>query len=177
MWDLQLCVHTWCQSWGKEKETPPLSRQINSKCPLGVEGVTGMAAAKRMCVFVCVGVCVWEASTVKKAIFAVDTIYFRLHGLERWKQKARLRERLCKRCSSALYVPKERTNVLWPTSEEMRNLHHIYSDMTGLVVIITWEHLALFSLNRSSGNQEPFQRTVEAILQLDAISVSPLIIR
>lgn len=61
---------------------------------------------------------------------------------------------------------------MWPTSEEMHNLHHIYSDMTGLVVIITWEHLALFSLNRSSGKQELFQRTVEAILQLDGISVS-----
>lgn len=32
---------------------------------------------------------------------------------------------------------KESTNAMWPTSEEMRNLHHIYSDMTGLVVIIT----------------------------------------
>ena len=61
---------------------------------------------------------------------------------------------------------------MWPTSEEMHNLHHIYSDMTGLVVIITWERLTLFSLNRSSGNQEPFQRTVEAILQLGGISVS-----
>lgn len=42
---------------GKSKRTSPLSSQINSKCPLGVEGVTGMAAAKRMCVYLCVCVC------------------------------------------------------------------------------------------------------------------------
>lgn len=44
-----------------------------------------------------------------------------------------LSELLCKHtiCST------DGSKVMWPTLEDMRNLHHIYSDMTGLVVIIT----------------------------------------
>lgn len=62
--------------------------------------------------------------------------------------------------------------IVWPEFRTMCYLLQIYSDMIGPVVIITWEHLVLFSLNHCNGKQEPFQRTVGAILLLDSISVS-----
>lgn len=68
--------------------------------------------------------------------------------------------------------PKRGLKIVWPEFRTMCYLLQIDTDMIGLVVIITWEHLVLFSLNHCNGKQELFQRTVGAIPLLDSISVS-----
>lgn len=64
------------------------------------------------------------------------------------------------------------SKLVWPEFRTMCYLLQIQTDMIGLVVIITWELLVLFSLNHCNGKQELFQRTVGAVLLLDSISVS-----
>ena len=140
-----------------------LFREINSKCLVGVGGVTGMAAAQRMWVCGSVGVCVhWRCSNSKWPFFFFCLVTYNV------LQSGVLSER----GGGSLCVQNGDLKIVWPEFRTMCYLLQIYPDMIGPVVIITWEHLVLFSLNRCNGKQEPFQRTVGAILLLDSISVS-----
>lgn len=144
-----------------------LFKEINSKCLVGIGGVTGMAAAQRMwvCVDKRVGP-VWGARILNGLL-----LDFMGHTLSRGASL--LLVHVCAyACKKKHVCPKRGLKIVWPEFRTMCYLLQIYSDMIGLVVIITWEHLVLFSLNHCSGKPELFQRTVGAILLLDSISVS-----
>lgn len=119
----------------------------------------GMAAAQRMCVFlrsgcVCIRGPVWGTGA--------------FNSLFDFTESSNTKKCKFDECTR----PKQGLKSVWPKFRTMCYLPQIYTDMIGLVVIITSEHLVLFSLNHCNGKQEPFQRTVGAILLLDSVSVS-----
>lgn len=154
-----------CGSWGSKRDG-------------GSSKNVSVCVCVRMSGCVCIRGPVWGARTLNGLFF-----FFFLQSLQKevihWEEMHVWRVCTsvsacngCQKKKKKHMCPKRGLKIVWPEFRTMCYLLQIYTDMIGLVVIITWEHLVLFSLNHCNGKQELFQRTVGAILLLDSISVS-----
>lgn len=141
----------------------------------GSNGDGGSSKNVSVCVYGSVGVCVHKRSCLRCLNIKWPFFFQSLQCFPKWRDAFLVWVHVCSPVNTGEkkhMCPKRRLKIFWPEFRTMCYLLQIYTDMIGLVVIITWEHLVLFSLNHCNGKQELFQRTVGAILQLDSISVS-----